>query len=254
MVSFNLAPFGGNSGDIPNEDSTEFEFDETNLFEPIRFAGLDRNEGGPKIAYGLRFSSLGPRATEFSGTFGQSFAFKEVTAFPEDSGVREKLSDYVGALYARPSPLLDLSYRFRLGREDLRFRRSDALATFGPAFLRFHLGYVNLSKEPEPFDEDDRDSNPSGFDSREEVLAGVRVQLTEQVTVGAQTRQDLSANRTVANQIGLIYTHPCLVLAAGFEQRFTPDAELGDETAFLVRVSFENLGEIETGGGLFGSN
>jgi LPS-assembly protein len=252
MVSFNLAPLGGNSKDIPNEDSTDFEFDETNLFEPIRFPGLDRNEGGPKVAYGLRFSSLGPRATEFSGVFGQSFAFKEVTAFPEDSGVRENFSDYVGALYARPSPLLDLSYRFRLGKEDLRFRRSDALAAFGPAFLRFHLGYVNLSKEPEPFDDQD-DGNPSGFDSREEVLAGVRVQLTEQITVGAQTRQDLSANRTVANQFGLIYTHPCLVLAAGFEQRFTPDAKLGDETAFLVRVAFKNLGEIETGGGLFGS-
>ena len=57
----------------------------------------------------------------------------------------------------------------------------------------------------------------------------------------------------MANQVGLIYTHPCLVLAVGFEQRLTPDAELGDETAVLVRVSFKTLGEFETGGGLFGS-
>ena len=83
-------------------------------------------------------------------------------------------------------------------------------------------------------------------------MLGARIQLTERLTIGAQTRQDLSTNRTVANQFGLIYTHPCLVFAAGFERRFTPEAKLGDETTLLFRVSFKNLGEFETGGGLFG--
>jgi hypothetical protein len=84
-------------------------------------------------------------------------------------------------------------------------------------------------------------------------VLGARAQLTERLAVGAQTRRDLDTNRTVANQIGLIYTHPCLVVAMGYEERFTPDARLGDETAFLLRVSFQNLGEIKTGGGgLFG--
>ena len=250
-VSVNLAPTGMNDDDIPNEDSRDFEFDETNLFEPIRFPGLDRDEGGSKVAYGLRFSSFGPRATEFSGVFGQSYALQEESAFPEDSGLRDGFSDYVGGFYIRPSPLLDLSYRFRLGKNDLEFRRSDALAVAGPAFFRVNVGYVNLSNEPEDFPDEDAFE---GFEAREEIVLGARAQLTERLTIGAQTRQDLSSNRTVANQFGLIYTHPCLVLAAGFEQRFTPDAELGDETAFLLRVSFENLGEIETGGGIFGSD
>jgi LPS-assembly protein len=249
VVSFNLAPTGGNPDEIPNEDSQEFEFDETNLFEPIRFPGLDRNEGGARVAYGLRFSSFGPRATEVGGVFGQSYAFDEVEAFPNDSGLNEKLSDYVGALYLRPSPLLDLSYRFRLGREDLQFRRSDLLAVGGPAFFRVNVGYVNLTNEPDTFREEDQ----FGFDNREEIVLGARAQLTERLAVGAQTRRDLSTNRTVANQLGLIYTHPCLTLAAGYEEQFTPDARLGDEKAFLFRVSFQNLGEIETGGGLFGS-
>ena len=171
-----------------------------------------------------------------------------------DSGVQDNLSDYVGALYARPGPWLDLSYRFRLGKSDLQFRRSDALASFGPAFLRFNLGYLNLSKEPQAFDSiGSSGSDPNGFDSREEVVAGVRARLTERLAVGGQTRYDLTAKQAVANQVGLIYTHPCLVLAVGFEQRLTPDAQLGDQTAFLVRVTFQNLGGVETGGGLFGS-
>ena len=152
MVSLNVAPTFGNTNKIPNEDSTDFEFDETNLFEPSRFPGLDRVDTGTKVAYGLRFSNFGPRATEFSGSFGQSYSLQENSFIPADSGVQDNLSDYVGALYARPGPWLDLSYRFRLGKSDLQFRRSDALASFGPAFLRFNLGYLNLSKEPESFD------------------------------------------------------------------------------------------------------
>ena len=34
MVSLNVAPTWGNTRNIPNEDSSDFEFDETNLFEP----------------------------------------------------------------------------------------------------------------------------------------------------------------------------------------------------------------------------
>ena len=254
MVSLNLSPTFGNTRKIPNEDSSDFEFDETNLFEPDRFPGLDRIDTGSRIAYGLRFSSLGPRATEISGIFGQSYSFTENSFIPPESGVQNNLSDYVGAFYVRPNPFLDLSYRFRLGKSDLKFRRSDALAAFGPSFLRFNIGYINLSREPEAFDDDNQSgSNPTGFQSREEITAGVRIKLTEQIAIGGQTRRDLSANETIANQAGLIYTHPCLILAVGFEQRFTPDAELGDETAFLFRIAFKNLADFETGGSLFGS-
>ena len=256
MVSVNLAPTFGNTRKIPNEDSSDFEFDETNLFEPNRFPGIDRVDTGARVAYGLRFSSLGPRATEFTGIIGQSYSFAENSFLPPESGVQDNLSDYVGAFYVRPSPLLDLSYRFRLGRSDLKFRRSDALASFGPSFLRFNIGYINLSREPEAFDGDSDDPNfsdPDGFDSREEITAGVRIKLTDSIAIGGQTRRDLSADETIANQAGLIYTHPCLILAVGFEQRFTPDAELGDETAFLFRIAFKNLADFETGGSLFGS-
>ena len=253
-LSLNLAPTWGNTQKIPNEDSSDFEFDETNLFEPDRFAGLDRIDTGSRVAYGLRFSSYGPRATEFSGAFGQSYSFTENKYVPPESGVQDNLSDFVGAFYVRPSPWLDLSYRYRLGKSDLKFRRQEAIATFGPSFLRFNVNYVNLSREPEAFD-DERNSgaNPFGFESREEITLGVRVKLTDQIAIGGQTRRDLSAGETIANQAGLIYTHPCLILAAGFEQRFTPDAELGDETAFMVRIAFKNLADFETGGSLFGS-
>lgn len=85
-------------------------------------------------------------------------------------------------------------------------------------------------------------------------MAGLRAQLTPRLAVGGQTRRDLSRNETVANQLGLIYTHPCLTAIVAFEQRFTTTGEIEDDTALLFRLSFQNLGDIEPGIGLLGLN
>ena len=44
---------------ITNEDSRNFEFDDTNLFAINRFPGRDRYEGGPRVNYGLRGAIYG---------------------------------------------------------------------------------------------------------------------------------------------------------------------------------------------------
>lgn len=232
VVAFKLAPDSGDDDDIPNEDSQVFEFDETNLFEPSRFTGLDRVDGGTRLAYGLRLDSRADQGIEASALFGQSFQFRRNDALPADSGVNKNLSDYVGRLDLRPSPLLDLAYRFRIDRQDYEFRRSDLFATFGPPRLRFDLGWLRLSDEPTGL----------GPRSREELRAGVRLQLFDSLAIAARTRRDLNEGETVSNLVGLLYTHPCFVLVAGFEQRFTQTGDLDDETSFKVRLSLTNLG------------
>ncbi len=231
-AALKVSPDSGDDDDIPNEDSQVFEFDETNLFEPSRFTGLDRVDGGTRLAYGLRFDSRGGDGIEFSGLFGQSFQLRRNDAVPADSGVNKNFSDYVGRLDLRPSELLDLSYRFRIDRQDFEFRRSDLFASFGPPRLRFDVGWLRLSDEP------------TGLAprSREELRAGVRLQLFDSLAVAARTRRDLNEGRTVSNLFGLLYTNPCFVLVAGLEQRFTATGDLDDETSFKIRLSLTNLG------------
>lgn len=232
VVAFKLAPDSGDDDDIPNEDSQVFEFDETNLFEPSRFTGLDRVDGGTRLAYGLRLDTRAADGVEASATFGQSFQFRRNDALPADSGVNKNLSDYVGRVDLRPSPLLDLAYRFRIDRQDFEFRRSDLFATFGPPRLRFDLGWLRLSDEPTGL----------GPRSREELRAGVRLQLTDSLALAARGRRDLNEGRAVSNLFGLLYTHPCFVLVAGLEQRFTRTGDLDEETSFKIRLSLTNLG------------
>ncbi|MDD9875960.1 MAG: LPS assembly protein LptD, partial [Magnetovibrio sp.] len=66
-------PYGGNPDDIPNEDSTDLEFDETNLFDVNRFTGIDRVEGGPRINYGINWGVFGKEGGSTKFFLGQSY-------------------------------------------------------------------------------------------------------------------------------------------------------------------------------------
>jgi len=243
QMSFSYTANNLNDEDIPNEDSIVFEFDETNLFGPNRFTGLDRVQSGATMAYGLNFDSLGPAAWKVAGLVGQSVRTGGDDLYPNKSGLEDTVSDVVGRIDVRPFQLLDVGYRFRLDKSSLDLRRSDLTLAFGPPALRFEIQYLRLTEESE-------ESTRETLDKREELLAGVRYQVLDSLALGFRMRRDLQEERTVATQYGLVYTNPCLVLVAGLEQNFTQKGELDDEVSFTVRVTFQGLGDLGTGGGL----
>jgi LPS-assembly protein len=102
-----VASDGHNSGDIPNEDSQDFEFDDSSLLEPNRFPGLDRVQGGSSIAYGIRFGTYTGRQI-IDGLFGQAYAFDNDVEFDPSTGLDDNLSDYVGRIDLTPADWLDL--------------------------------------------------------------------------------------------------------------------------------------------------
>ncbi|MFO1069865.1 MAG: LPS assembly protein LptD [Geminicoccaceae bacterium] len=245
LVSINIAPPGGEDNDIPNEDSIDFEFDDTNLFLPIRFTGLDRNEGGSKIAYGVRFSSQGPRLTSVSGLLGASIRYPDDDTFPSNSGLGGYYSNLVGRLDVRPGELFDAGYRFRYDASSAEFQRADLLLGIGPPRARINLRYIKLSAEAA------KDANDN-LPGREALIAGFRVQMSDAVSMAAQTRRDLKADETVANTFGILYSDDCLVMLAGVEKDFTTRGDVDKPLTFTFRVGLKTLGSFETGSGLFG--
>jgi LPS-assembly protein len=232
---------GGNDPDIPNEDSLSFEFDETNLFAASRFTGFDRVEEGLRFAWGLRTTSIGPGGFRMSGMIGQLLRFDSGDPFPANVGLEGRYSDLVGRLEIRPSPLFDASYRFRFNSSELRFRRHDAALSFGPPTLRFRVNYVELGGE----------AAGGGQTTREQVLFALRLQPTDELTLGFQSRYDIDEARYVANAVGLVWHNPCFTLTAGLERRFTSRGELRDETTFKLRIGLATLGDIRTSSKLF---
>lgn len=237
VVAAQVAPYGLNSSRFPNEDSIEFEYDETNLFEENRFTGLDLVDDGTRVSYGLRFGTLGPGVVDINGVFGQTYQPKVNDYFPNGSGLDRTLSDYVGRVDFRPTELLSFRYRFRLDKDNFKLRRNDIKVSFGPPRLRFDVGYLKL------YD----DAVDLVDDTREEITAGVRYQVTDRLAIATQFRRDLTSDSEVSNLFGLLYTHPCVQVLAGLEQSFQQQGELRDEVSFRIRVTLATIGGVSTG-------
>lgn len=243
VVNVSVAPEGVNDLDIPNEDSRELEFDDSNLFEPNRFPGLDRVEDGGHVSYGLRAGLYGEDGEWLNGLFGQSYRFLgDGDVFRPESGLDSTQSDYVGRVDLFPDPWLNIRYRFRLDKNSLSLLRNEVRAFFGPRELRFDVNYLSLENDPQA----------SELRAREEITAGILVSPTSRISIRAQTRRNLRESSTVAHNLGLVYRNPCLLLVAALEQRFTENRDAGGGTTFTMRVTFQNLGELVADSGLFG--
>jgi LPS-assembly protein len=163
--------------------------------------------------------------------------------FDPSTGLDEKLSDYVGRIDVAPTDWLDLRYRFRLDKNDLTYVRNELGVSVTRPRVRFDLGYLMLEDDPAL----------QSLREREEIRGGISVRVSDSLSLRATNRYDLAADRTVSWQLGLIYTHPCLQLAAGIQRRNTSNRDAEDTTTISFRIVFRNLGGIGTEANLFGA-
>lgn len=231
-----LAPNGGNSSDIPNEDSLDVEFDDTNLFSPNRFTGVDRVEDGQRFVYGLNWGLYGDRGGALEAFLGQSYRFQPNTDFSEDSGLREKASDLVGRLRISPASYLDFLYRFRFDTEDLTARRSDVRVAAGPPGFRVNVNYFFV----------EGGSGTGEFPDREEITVGLNTKLSQYWSANAYIREDLTEDGgTISEAIGLTYQDECFTFNINFERTFTEDRDLKPKDTLFLQLIFKHLGEFK---------
>ena len=229
-----VSPYGGNPDGIPNEDSQDFEFDHTNLFDLMRFPGLDRVEGGPRVSYGLRAGVYGISGGRTTAFFGQSYRVKADSTFERGSGLEDKFSDFVGSVNISPADFVDLSFRFRLDHDDLSPRRSEVNLNGGPNWLRINFGYLSLDDPPDNLDDD--------VEAREEINVSARFRFASNWSILANTRRNLTTDNTIRYGFGINYGDECLIFSTRFVRSFTQDRDVEPTTSIQFVVTLRNLG------------
>ena len=233
VVSAILAPYGGNPGKIPNEDSQSFEFDDSNLFSSDRFPGLDRVEDGPRINYGLKAGVYGAGGGSSTILFGQVLRAESGKTFAEKTGLEDNFSDFVGRIDISPGRFIDYVHRFRLSRRNLAIRRNEIDLTLGPDRLKLTAGYVKLARE----------LTSDEFESREELRLSVRARLDERWTFTAFDQRDLTdEGGTLRAGAGLEYRDECITINFTFDRRFTRDRDIEPASTFNFRITLRGLG------------
>ncbi|MDG2244340.1 MAG: LPS assembly protein LptD [Rhodospirillaceae bacterium] len=231
-----ISPTGQNPDTIPNEDSRDFEFDDTNLFSEQRFSGYDRVEGGARINYGLRWSAYGSSGQSLDVMVGQSYRFNKDNTFALDSGLDGHFSDYVGHVTVRPSSYLDLSYRFRLGQSDFSTERSEFSASVGTNMFRLGANYIFIKPS---------DALITELGDREELYAYFDTRLSKYWSLRGTHREDLGlGGGSIRSSIGIEYEDECFIFGLDIADDNTEDRDFQSGFSVILRFTLKTIGEV----------
>ena len=231
-----LSPYGGNSYKMSNEDSQDFDFNDANLFSANRFTGYDRVESGPRANYGLKWSLIGDGGGTTTIVLGQSYRLKNDSTFQSGSGLEDHFSDYVGKIHVSPGSHLDLTYRTRMDKDSLEFRRHELEFSGNYSILDYNANYVFFDRQ-----------EGSEHEGREELSYSLGSDITEYWRTKFSGVTDLSDDGGQRSlRLGFVYEDECLTFDTSISRTFYLDRELRPTDAILFRVYFKNLGEVTT--------
>ncbi len=236
VASVVVSPYGGNPTDIPNEDSVDVEFDDTNLFSPSRFAGIDRVEGGPRMNYGLKWSVVGLQGGGTSVFVGQSYRLKDDSTFAAGTGLDDNLSDIVARVDVTPGKYIDLGYRTRLDKDNHSPSRNELAFSVGPQALNAAVNYAFFERE-----------QGSEFGGREELSASARATLSRSWRTNFSSLYDVEDDALRSIALGIVYVCDCFTFDMTLRRTLFEDRDIGRENSILFRLTFETLGEVQTG-------
>ncbi|MGA1857509.1 LPS assembly protein LptD [Azospirillum sp. 11R-A] len=238
-----FAPKLPNGRLFPNEDSLDVEFDDVNLLQPNRFTGIDRLDDGMRFTYGLRGAIYGYTQGSASLFLGQSIRLSDSSAgFSGDSGLEERVSDYVGRLDLQPADWLDVNYGFRVDHETFRPRRHSLNASAGVPLLRVSTSYTYV---------DQTTSRTAVTRNRvEQANFGVSSQFTDRWNIGIAHTQAMEPQPGPRSSLAVLtYGDECLLFQTIARRDYTisTTGEKDGNTIFF-RLVFKNVGEFKSPG------
>ena len=239
IATFMWSPYGGNSDKIPNEDSIELEFDDTNLFRTNRFSGLDRVEGGPRLIYGLKWGAFKESGGKSSVFIGQSWRPKKDDTYATGSGLEDNFSDIVARMEISPGEHLKAIYRTRFDSSNLSPKRNEIGLIAGIPKFRVTGNYIYMESQ--------RDSEFSG---REELDLTATSQLNRHWRSGFNATRDMDSSEMRTAGMYLTYEDECVVFTTRLNRTFFEDRDLEPTDSFTFNLVLKTLGEVHTGGNL----
>lgn len=231
-----VSPYGGNSFKMPNEDSQDFDFSDTNLFSTNRFTGYDRVESGPRANYGLKWGVYGDGGGSTSILIGQSYRLKDDDTFDVGSGLENNASDYVARMSVSPGKHLNLLYRTRVDQKTLDFNRNEVGMNGAYSIFKYYANYVFFGQQPD-----------SEFPGRREISYSLGADLTDTWSTSFSGVRDLSEDGGQRSmRFGAVYDDECFTFNANLSRTFYFDREIKPTDAVMFQLVFKTLGQFTT--------
>jgi LPS-assembly protein len=212
---------------IPNEDSVDFEFDETNLFQVNRSPGFDLYEGGQSITLGGRVTGILPDGRSGSVLFGRRFAAESDPAIPERTGLETALSDYIFGADVTPIAGVRVFSRLRLDSNTFAINRLETGAAFNTGRIAGYVSYLQEAQTPTGGKLRSLDVHGEAFVTKHWGVTAYGI-----VDNGAWLRRDL----------GVVYRDDCVRVEVLYRHDETVNGTLGPSTSVVLRLTLATLG------------
>jgi len=238
LVSASISPqVDENDLGIPNEDSVDIQLDTSNLFAHSRFPGVDRQEDGARITYGLKTGLYGDNGRYGKVFVGQSYRLDDDTVFPAGSGLEDNSSDVVGQVNLALSQYLHADYRFQLDNRHLSMRRHELQASGGNDTFNANVGYIYIGGVA-----------GTGFtESREQIEVGGSYRITPEWTASAYTLADMGQEPGLRKaSLGILYADECFTFGIEGTRNLIRETSGESGTVVMMRIGLKNIGEIST--------
>ena len=227
-------------GKLPNDDAQSLIFDDSILFDPDKFSGYDRMEGGTRANIGFQYRMQLANGWSFNALAGQSFQLagrnsfsaRDLTSTGLESGLDTVTSDYVARVGINSNNGISAIARGRFDSRtaELKYAAAQATGSFGR--YSGSLGYSYADKRPS-----------AGVSAvRQEVTASAAIKFADYWTVSGSSQYNLTERGLVTGSVGLKYDDECF--AATLKYKHTRNV-YSDETSgrsISLVFDFKSLG------------
>jgi LPS-assembly protein len=214
---------------IPNEDSVDFEFDDTNLFSKNKSPGFDLIDSGQRLNVGGRATLEFGDGHDASFLVGRSFRAQPDLSLPAQTGLQGTASDWVFAAEGSPLKGVDLFSRWRMGALDLSLRELEVGADWTSTRFSGEIRYLQEAEDPSGQPVQD-------LDFRGEVYVLKHWGLT---AYGAREFQNGAWRR---RDFGIVYRDDCVRVEVVYRHDETFNRTLGPSSGVFVRLTLATLG------------
>ena len=215
--------------DVPDEDSANFVFDETNLFDPNRAPGFDVYDSG------LRLNAGGRATVDFGGGrqgyvfIGRSFRASPDLTLPPNSGFSSPTSDWIVSASMSPFQGVSIYDRTSLDGETGAIHHEEVGLNLMTSFLQGYVRYLHDTSDP--------NNMSHSIDFSGDVF------VTKHWGAAIYGTYDLEAGQWARRDVGVFYENDCarIEVVYHYEAGF---AELGPPSnTVLLRLTLATLGQ-----------
>ncbi len=256
IAGINISPkVNGKNNQIPNEDSADVQLDADNLFQPNRYPGLDREEDGGRLNYGIRSGLYGDNGKYGKIFLGESYRLYGDPMYPAGSGLENRRSDIIGQIKLGLSKYLDADYRVQMDSSTLAARRHEVQAGGGDDRFRLNLRYFFLKPVEGLMPAAEAATTPvtgaDFIDTRQQVEMDGTYNITKTWKFHASELYDLGNQPGLRNATsGIDYVDECFTLGIEGSRNVANAVSGENDTRIMFRIGFKGLGEFSPGIGI----